>query len=158
MRLVLLRIGEVLAWMALAFGAFLGIRVFFIFVSLINPGFCSDSCEVGKYGVPVALVAFLLGWTPVATITACRYARRHLQRWWVPHVTGLMVAHSLAMLWLFAIFSGFPDNDSRTPALALAAPGANVLASALLFAGVLLDKTLEPIPPEIKFFQEDTGE
>jgi hypothetical protein len=154
----MLRIGEILAWMALAFAAFFGIRVFFIFVSLINPGFCSDSCEVDRYAVPVGLIAFLLGWAPVATIAACRYARRHLGRWWVPHLTTLMTVHALAILWLFALFSGFPDVDSRTTTLAVAAPLANIGACALLFTGALLDQTLEPTPAEIKFFQEDAGE
>jgi len=158
MRLVLLRIGEALAWMALAFGGFLGIRVFFIFISLINPGFCSDSCEVGGHAVPVGLIAFVLGWAPVATIFACRHARRHPAGWWVPYVVLLMVGQTLAMLWLFQLLRGFPDSDPRTPFLALVAPAANVAACALLFSGVLLDKTLEPIPPEIKFFQEDVGE
>ena len=43
MRLRLLRIAEVLAWMAAAFAAFLGLRVFFIFLSVINPAWCDIS-------------------------------------------------------------------------------------------------------------------
>ncbi|MEA2645764.1 MAG: hypothetical protein QOE92_847 [Chloroflexota bacterium] len=158
MRFRLLRVAEVLAWMAAAFAAFLAFRVFFIFLSIINPAWCDISCELARTPVPVGLSVFVVGWAPFAVIGFIRYSRHHAHLWWLPHVAIITATHAVAMGYVAQLALGFRTVDDRNVVLAGGAGVALLLATGLLFAAVLLDRNLPEREAEIRFFQEDAGD
>ena len=158
MRFRLLRIAEVLAWMAAAFAVFLGLRVFFIFLSVVNPAWCDISCDLARTPVPVALSVFVVGWVPVAVVGFIHYARRAAGLWWLPHIAIITVTYAVAMSYMAQLALSFRTVDDRNVVLAAAAGGTLVIAVGFLFAAVLIDRTLPEREPEVKFFQEDTGD
>jgi hypothetical protein len=158
MRRSLLRLAEVLSWMAAGFAAFLAFRVFFIFLSVINPAFCDVSCDLGRYAVPVGLACFVFGWAPFVIIGMIHFARRSLRLWWTPHAVLLTLLFLLAMVYVAGVALSFTDVDGRIVVLAAGAAVSMLAGSGLLFAAVLLDRSLPPPEPEVHFFREDLGE
>jgi hypothetical protein len=158
MRFRLLRVAEILAWMAAAFAAFLGLRVFSIFLSVVNPAWCDISCDLARTPVPVALSVFVVGLAPFAVLGFIHYARRQTTLWWLPHVAIITATHAVAMSYIAGLALSFRTVDDRNVVLAVCATTALVLATGLLLVAVLLDRALPEREADVKFFQEDTGD
>jgi hypothetical protein len=158
MRRGLLRIAEIFGWMAGGFAFFLGARVFFIFLSVLNPAFCEISCDLGKSAVPVMLACFVVAWAPLPIIAFIHYSRRSLRLTWLPHAVVLTGSFVVAMLYVARVSLSFTDVDDRNVVLAVAAAACLMLSTAFLFLGVLLDRKLPPGEARVQFFQEDLGE
>jgi hypothetical protein len=114
----LLGIAETCGWAAVSFTVFLGLRIFGIFLTVINPAQCVDSCAAGGQAVPITLFVFGLGWCPFVLVSLVRHARRDAEPWWMPHAAVVVLAHALAMILVVRIFAGFTDADNRTGLLA----------------------------------------
>ena len=157
MRAVSLRTAEVLTWIAICLTSFLAFRILAIYLSLINPAICNDSCELGGDAIRVFLAVFVVGWFPWLLLLCIAYARRHAELWWVPHSLVIAGAYVFAMVYVAVLFRGYSDADGRTPFLALSAAASHGLATAILLAGVMLDRH---VPPDttVHFFPEDSGE
>jgi hypothetical protein len=157
MRAASLRAAEFLTWIAICLTSFLAFRIFAIYLTLVNPATCNDSCGLGHHAVRVALAVFVVGWFPWLLLLCVSYARRHAELWWLPHSLVIAGAYIFAMAYVAVLFMGFSDADSRTPFLALAAAVCHGLATAVLIAAVVLDRRVPP-DARVHFFQEDTGE
>src|SRR5260370_22452270 len=157
MRTVSLRTAEVLTWIAICLTSFLAFRVFAIYLTLLNPATCNDSCDLGKAGIWVFLAVFVIGWFPWLLMLCIAYARRHAELWWLPHSLVVAASYIFAMGYVAAQFMGFSDANGRTPFLALSAAASLGLAGLVLIARGLIDR---PVPPgtTVHFFQEDSGE
>ncbi|MFN2462794.1 MAG: hypothetical protein ABR573_02695 [Candidatus Dormibacteria bacterium] len=133
MRARLLAAAQICAWVAASFTAFLALRVASIFLSIVNPAQCTDSCTVGSQAVPVTLFVFALGWIPFLLVVFVRLAKAGRGLWWAAVV--VVPAHVGAMALVVSIFEGFSDADPRTPLLAACAAAADVVTGVLLVAG-----------------------
>jgi hypothetical protein len=158
MRRGMLRIAEIFGWMAGGFALFLGARMFFIFLSIINPAFCDISCDMGRYIVPVSVACFVIGWVPLPILLMIHHARRSLTLSWVPHAVGLTVLFVLAMAYVVAVSLSFRDVDDRNVVLAGSAALSLVVATLCLLIAALGDRTLPEQDAPVRFFQEDMGE
>ncbi|MFY9615035.1 MAG: hypothetical protein WAT58_06510 [Candidatus Dormiibacterota bacterium] len=158
MRRGVLRIAEIFGWMAGGFAFFLSARMFFIFLSIVNPAFCDISCDIGRYAVPVSIACFVIAWAPLPIIGMIHHARRSLSLAWAPHAIGLTIIFALAMLYVAAVSLSFRDVDSRNVILAGAAAITMVISTLLLFVAAIGDRTLPPTEAPVRFFQEDMGE
>ena len=157
MRAVSLRTAEVLTWIAICLTSFLALRIFAIYLTLLNPATCNDSCDLGRDAIRVFLAVFVVGWFPWLLMLCISYARRHAELWWLPHCVVIVGAYIFAMAYVAVLFMGFSDANGRTPFLALSAAASLGLAGVVLIAGVVLDRH---VPPDatVHFFQEDSGE
>jgi hypothetical protein len=135
MRERLLGVAEISAWVAVSFTAFLALRVMSIFLSVVNPAQCLDSCNAGSQVIPISLFVFGLGWFPFLLVAFVRLAKRSVELWWIPHAVVVVAAHAVAMMLVVGIFAAFPDTDTRTPLLGTCAAGADVVTGLLLIAG-----------------------
>lgn len=152
-----LRTAEILTWIAICLTSFLAFRIFAIYLTLLNPATCNDSCDLGRDAVRVFLAVFVVGWFPWLLMVCISYARRHAELWWLPHSVVIVGAYIFAMAYVAVQFMGFSDANGRTPFLALSAAASLGLAGIVLIAGVLLDRE---VPPDttVHFFPEDSGE
>ncbi|HEY8738969.1 MAG TPA: hypothetical protein VIN56_00060 [Candidatus Dormibacteraeota bacterium] len=135
MRERLLGVAEVCAWAAMSFTVFLGLRIVSIFLSVIDPAQCVDSCDAGSQAIPLTLFVFGLGWFPLVLVSFVRYAKRGPELWWVPHAVVVVAAHAVAMVIVVRIFATFTDADTRTGLLAASAAAADVVTGLLLLLG-----------------------
>jgi hypothetical protein len=126
---------EICAWVAVSFTGFLALRVASIFLSLVDPAQCTDSCNTGSQALPIALFVFGLSWFPFLLVAFVRLAKAGAALWWVPHALVVVAAHAGAMVIVVRIFGAFPDADPRTPLLAACAAGADVVTGLLLVVG-----------------------
>jgi hypothetical protein len=157
MRAVSLRTAEFLTWIAICLTSFLAFRVFAIYLTLINPATCNDSCDMGHSAIRVFLAVFVVGWFPWLLLLCISYARRHAELWWLPHCLVIAGAYIFAMVYVATLFMGFSDADGRTPFLALSAAVTDALATLVLIAAVVVDRNIPP-DTRVHFFQEDAGE
>ena len=157
MRAVSLRAAEFLTWIAICLTSFLAFRIFAIYLTLINPATCNDSCQLGHDAIRVFLAVFVVGWFPWLTLLCISYARRHAELWWLPHAFVIAGAYIFAMIYVAVLFMGFSDADGRTPFLALSAALTDGLATVVLVTAAVLDRNPPP-DTRVHFFQEDAGE
>jgi hypothetical protein len=157
MRAASLRAAEFLTWIAICLTSFLALRIFAIYLTLINLSACNDSCDLGHHAIRVFLAVFVVGWFPWLLLLCIAYARRHAELWWLPHSLVIAGSYVFAMVYVAVLFMGFSDANARTPILALAAAGSLGLASVVLIAAVVLDRKVPP-DTSVHFFQEDAGE
>jgi len=157
MRTASLRSAEFLTWIAISLTSFLAFRILAIYLTLVNPATCNDSCDLGHHAVRVFLAVFVVGWFPWLLLLCIRYARRHAGLWWLPHCLVIAGAYIVAMVYVAVLFLGFSDADARTPFLAVAAAFCHGLATVVLIIAVVLDRRVPP-DTRVHFFQEDVGE
>ncbi|GAC1327799.1 MAG: hypothetical protein NVSMB17_02340 [Candidatus Dormibacteria bacterium] len=138
MRARLLSGAEVLGWIAVSFTVFLGLRVGSIFLNLVNPAQCNESCGAGGQVIPLALMTFGLGWFPMVLVHFVRVARGSAERWFVVHTVVVVAAHVVAMVIVIRIFAEYGDADTRSSILAGGAAFFDVLTGVLLLGGTLL--------------------
>jgi hypothetical protein len=157
MRALSLRVAEFLTWIAICLTSFLAFRILAIYLTLVNPATCNDSCDLGHSAIRVFLAVFVIGWFPWLLLLCIGYARRHAELWWLPHCLVIAGAYIFAMVYVAVLFMGFSDADGRTPFLALSGAVTLGLAAILVISAVLVDRK---VPPDhrVHFFQEDTGE
>lgn len=137
MRDRLLATAEVLSWIAVSFTIFLGLRVGSIFLNLVNPAQCNESCGAGSQVIPLALMTFGLGWFPMLLVHFVHIARRGTESWFVIHTVVVVVAHAVAMVIIIRIFAEYGDADTRTSILAACAATFDVLTGLCLVTGAL---------------------
>jgi hypothetical protein len=157
MRAVSLRSAEFLTWIAICLTSFLAFRIFAIYLTLVNPASCNDSCDMGHQAIRVFLAIFVVGWFPWLHLLCIHYARRHAELWWLPHCLVIAGAYIFAMVYVAVLFMGFSDADGRTPFLALCAAVTDGLATVVLITAVVLNRNVPP-DERVHFFQEDVGE
>src|SRR5258708_23886563 len=146
MRAVSLRTAEVLTWIAICLTTFLAFRIFAIYLTLVNPATCNDSCDVGRDAIRVFLAVFVVGWFPWLLMLCISYARRHAELWWLPHGVVIVGAYIFAMSYVAVLFMGFSDANGRTPSRAPSPPPTLGLAAVSLFPGACLVPNSPPIP------------
>jgi len=141
MRERVLGAAEVTAWIAVSFTVFLGFRVGSIFLNLVNPAQCNESCGVWVQVIPLALMTFGLGWFPMVLVHFVRIARRTGETWFVIHTVVVVVSHAVAMVVIIRILVEYGDADTRALILAAAAAAFDVLTGLLLVPAALLRPT-----------------
>jgi len=140
MRARLLASAEVLAWVAVSFTIFLGLRVGSIFLNLVNPAQCNESCGAGSQVISLALINYGLGWFPMVLLHFVRLARASGERWFLVHTVVVVAAHVVAMVIVIRIFAEYGDADTRSSILAGGAAFFDVLTGGLLLGGSLLPR------------------
>src|SRR5258708_20395700 len=115
MRTVSLRTAEVLTWIAICLTSFLAFRIFAIYLTLLNPATCNDSCDLGRDATRVFLAVFMVGWFPWLLMLCISYARRHAELWWLPHSVVIVGASIFALPYLPLLFLGFPHPTAPPP-------------------------------------------
>src|SRR5258708_29676966 len=119
MRAVSLRTAEVLTWIAICLTTFLAFRIFAIYLTLLNPATCNDSCDLGRDAIRVFLAVFVVGWFPWLLMLCISYARRHAELWWLPHCVVIVGAYIFAMSYVAVLVIGFRAPHRRPPFPAL---------------------------------------
>ena len=138
MRERLLGVAEVLAWTAFSFTIFLCLRIAAIFLNLVVPAQCTESCGAGEQVVSLALMTFGLGWIPATLVHFVRVARRGAGSWFLPHTAVVVAAHVLAMVVVIRIFAEHGDGDTRASLLAACVALFDLLTGTTLAVGALL--------------------
>lgn len=138
MRERLLGAAEVLAWIAVSFTIFLGLRMTSIFLNLFNPAQCNESCGAGDQVIPLALMTFGLAWIPALLLRFVRVARREAESWFVLHTLVVVAAHAAAMVIVIRIVAQYGDADTRTSILAACVATFDVLTGLTLITGAFL--------------------
>src|SRR5258708_12231513 len=100
MRAVSLRTAEVLTWIAICLTTFLAFRIFAIYLTLLNPATCNDSCDLGRDAIRVFLAVFVVGWFPWLLMLCISYARRPPEISWLPPCVVILGPYIFAIAYV----------------------------------------------------------